>query len=167
MHFYKENRPPNTLPTIPLDSKTPTIVPQHRHLGIIFQHYLRWTHHVDHIVRKTYESLNLLFRLRSTLHHSTLSRIYTTHILPILQYACIAVTLVPSTALDRLEPFQRKAAKVCLRLPTYSHMDHSSLFHHIQWPTIFSRRNIKHVVFSHASHYYVSSLSYTWHRTST
>ena len=60
---------------------------------------------------------------------------------------------VPTTALDRLERFQRKAAKVCLRLPIYWHIDHSSQLHRIHWPTIFSRRNIKHIVFSHAIHY--------------
>ena len=70
-----------------------------------------------------------------------------------LQYACIAVTPVPSTALDRLERFKRKAAKVCLRLPIYSHIDYSSLLHRIQWPTIFSRRKIMHIVLSHAIHY--------------
>ena len=127
-----------------------TIVTQHRHLGIIFQHNLRWTHHIEHILRKTYKSFNLLFRLPSALHHSALSRTFTTHILPILQYACIAVTPVPSTALDRLERFQRKAAKVCLRLPIYAHIDHSSLVHRIHWPTIFSRRKIIHIIFSHA-----------------
>ena len=153
MHFYNDNRPPNTPPTITLDGKTLTILTQHQHLGIICQHNLRWTHHIEHILRKTYKSLNLLFRLRSRLHHSALSRIYTTHILPILQYACIAVTPVPSTALDRLERFQRKAAKVYLRLPIYSHFDHSSLLHRIQLPTIFCRRKIKHIVFSHAIHY--------------
>ena len=42
---------------------------------------------------------------------------------------------------------------MCLRLPIYSHTDHSSLFHCIQWSTIFSRREIKHIVFSHAIHY--------------
>ena len=31
MHFYNDNRPPNTLPTITLDGKTLTIVTQHRH----------------------------------------------------------------------------------------------------------------------------------------
>ena len=36
MHFYNDNRPPNTLPTITLDGKTLTRVLQHRHLGIIF-----------------------------------------------------------------------------------------------------------------------------------
>ena len=152
MHFCNDNRPPNTRPTIILDGKTLTIVTQHRHLGI-FQHNLRWTHNIEHILRKTYKSLNLLFRLRSTLHHSALSRTYTTHILPIPQYACIAVTPVPSTALDRLESFQRKAAKVCLRLPIFSYIDHSSLMHRIQWPTIISRHKIKHIVFAHAIHY--------------
>ena len=66
------------------------------------------------------------------------------------------MTPVPSTALDRLECFQRKAAKVCLRLPLYSDIDHSSLLHRIHWPTIFFRRKIKHndiIVFSHAIHY--------------
>ena len=128
IHFYNDNRPPNTLLTNTLDGKTLTIVTQHRHLGIIFQHNLRWTHHIEHILRKTYKSLNLLFR--TTTSQCSFPNIYNS-LLPILQCACIAVTPVPSTALDRLECFQRKAAKVCLRLPIYSHIDHSSLLHRI------------------------------------
>ena len=38
------------------------------------------------------------------------------------------------------------------QLPICSHIDHSFLLHCIHWPTIFSRRKIKHI-FSHAIHY--------------
>ena len=80
------------------------------------------------------------------------SILYTTYILPILQHACIAVTPFPYTAVDRLECLQRKAVKVCLHLPIYSHIDHYSLLHSIHWARIFSRLKINHTIFLHWIH---------------
>ena len=86
-----------------------------------------------------------------TTSHCSFQNIYYPHSThtPMCLHCCDPV---PSTALHRLERFQQEAANVCLRLPIYSHIDHSSLLHRIHWPTIFSRRKIKHI-FSHSIHF--------------
>ena len=78
--FYHNNRPPEQLPQITLRNSPLTVAQKHKHLGIIFQHDLRWTEHVEYIVKKSLKSFNILFRLRSTLTSDSLSHIYQTYI---------------------------------------------------------------------------------------
>ena len=90
----------------------------------------------------------MLTKLRNSLNSCVLSYLYYTYIRPILEYACIAVTPLPHNILDRLERIQRKAARICLHLPPFSPVDHCSLLHRLQLPTLFSRRRIKQLLFS-------------------
>ena len=50
--FYHANRPPPQLPEIKLGQTLLETVTQHRHLGIIFQHDLRWSAHLDFVLKK-------------------------------------------------------------------------------------------------------------------
>ena len=63
---------------------------------------------------------------------------------------CIAVTPLSITALDRLERIQRKAARICLGIPLFTPIPHSTLLLRINWPTLFSRRKIKLTLFAHS-----------------
>ena len=78
------------------------------------------------------------------------SHIYQTYILPVFSYASNALTPLSHTSLDRLERLQRKAARICLHLPLYTHLEHSHLLHRIKWPTLFSRFKVKHILFAHS-----------------
>ena len=150
MTFYHDNRPPAHLPTIFLNDSPLKTVRQQRHLGVIFQHNLQWSTHVNNIINKSLKVLHMLTKLRNSLNSSALSYLYCTYIRPILEYACIAVTPLPHNILDRLERIQRKAARICLHLPLFSPVDHSSLLHRLQLPTLFSRRRIKQLLLSHS-----------------
>ena len=150
MTFYHDNRPPAHLPTLFLNDSPLKTVRQQRHLGVIFQHNLQWSTHVNNIINKSLKVLHMLTKLRNSLNSSALSYLYCTYIRPILEYACIAVTPLPHNILDRLERIQRKAARICLHLPLFSPVDHSSLLHRLQLPTLFSRRRIKQLLLSHS-----------------
>ena len=56
-------------------------------------------------------------------------------------------------ALDRLERIQRKAARICLCLPLYTPLTHSTLLHRLKWPTMFSRRKVKLTLLAHSIKY--------------
>ena len=92
-----------------------TKVQSHRHLGVILSHDLRWSNHVDYILTKATRLLSGLRRLRSSLDQESLSHMYLTYISPILEYACTAWGNLGTTQVDRLERFQRRAAKIILR----------------------------------------------------
>ena len=61
---------------------------------------------------------------------------------PKLEYACIALSPLPTHTMDKLERFQRKAASVCLRLPFYTPADHSHLLRRLTLSSLHCRRNI-------------------------
>ena len=150
MLFHHENRPPEPLPTIYLQDHLLNVARKHRHLGIVFQHDLRWAEHINTILNKSLTSLKNLLRLRNSLNSSALSYLYRTYIRPKLEYACIALSSLPINTLDRLERFQRKAARICLRLPLYTPVNHSHLLHQLNLPSLYSRRKIKHILLAHS-----------------
>ena len=102
---------------------------RHRHLGVILSHDLRslWSNHVDYILTKATRLLSVLRRLRSSLDQESLSHMYLTYIRPILEYACTAWGNLGTTQVDRLERFQRRAAKIILRRPLFAPSNHDEL----------------------------------------
>ena len=117
-----------------------TKVQSHRHLGVILSHDLRWSTHVDYILTKATRLLSVLRRLRSSLDQESLSHMYLTYIRPILEYACTAWGNLGTTQVDRLERFQRRAAKIILRRPLFAPSNHDELLATIGWPSLASRR---------------------------
>ena len=107
--LFHHDRPPERLPTIYLQDHLLNVARKQRHLGIVFQHDLRWAEHINTILNKSLTSLKNLLRLRNSLNSSALSYLYRTYIRPKLEYACIALSPLPINTLDRLERFQRKA----------------------------------------------------------
>ena len=140
MLFHHDNRPPERLPTIYVQDHLLNVARKQRHLGIVFQHDLRWAEHINTILNKSLTSLKNLLCLRNSLNSSALSYLYRTYIRPKLEYACIALSPLPINTLDRLERFQRKAARICLRLPLYTPVNHSHLLHQLNLPSLYSRR---------------------------
>ena len=153
MVFYNDNRVPNSLPTITLHGRKLRIVRQQRHLGVIIQHNLRWTDHIQYCTKKAISSMKTLYRVRNSLNKHALSYIYCTYIRPSLEYATIAVAHLPITTLDTLERLQRKAARICMRYPLFKPINHTILLHRLTLPTLFSRRKLKHVMLAHSLHY--------------
>ena len=80
MLFHHDNRPPERLPTIYLQNHLLNVARKQRHLGIVFQHDLRWAEHINTILIKSLTSLKNLLRLRNSLNSSALSYLYRTYI---------------------------------------------------------------------------------------
>ena len=94
MLFHHDNRPPERLPTIYLQDHLLNVARKQRHLGIVFQHDLRWAEHISTILNKSLTSLKDLC-LRNSLNSSAVSYLYRTYIRPKLEYACIALSPCP------------------------------------------------------------------------
>ena len=124
----------------------------HKHLGIIFSADLRWTKHVDAIIMKTSRLLGVLRRIHRSLTRHALSTFYLIYIRPILEYADIAWSNLPTTQSDRLERTQRKAARIILGLSLYEPTSHSRLLSSLNWPTLSSRRKLHLAQLGYALH---------------
>ena len=74
---------------------------------------------------------------------------YLTYIRPILEYACTAWGNLGTTQVDRLERFQRRAAKIILRRPLFAPSNHDELLATIGLPSLASRRKYFQAVLGH------------------
>ena len=117
-----------------------TKVQSHRHLGVIFSHEIRWNNHVAYILTKATRMLSVVRRLRSSLDQESLSHMYLAYVRPISEYACTAWGNLGTTRVNRLERFQRRAAKITLRRPLFVPSNHDELLATIGWPSLASRR---------------------------
>ena len=63
--------------------------PEHKHLGIILSSDMKWTSHIDYIIRKSRKKLGLLRRQSQNLTTKQKIDIYKTMIRPILEYGSI------------------------------------------------------------------------------
>ena len=77
-----------------------------------------------------------------------MAQIYTTYIRPKLEYASLVYSSLSGTLSDKLERFQRRAARLCLGLPLFRPVNHTTLLHRVDWPTLSSRRQYVHLVFA-------------------
>lgn len=128
---------------ISLNGSTLRTSTSQRHLGIILSTDLRWTAQVNHVLARAAPLLCLLRRLRSSLSVSALCIFYKLYIRPVLEYACNAWSGLPISLMDRLERFQRRAAKLILRRSLYTHSNHSELLDSVGWETLSSRRRYR------------------------
>ena len=136
-----------------LDGNTLSTVNRHRHLGVTIQSNLHWNNHITEICTKASSKLHLLRRLRHCLTRGASSIIYTSYIRPILEYASCLLSSLPTTHSDRLERFQRKAARVCLGWPLFTPVNHTHLLSKVAWPTLSSRRRLSITMLGHSLHY--------------
>ena len=153
LSFHHPNRPPSRKPAISLHQTALSVVTQHKHLGLIIQSNLRWNIYLNHVISKSLRKLHLLHRIRGSINSSALCFLYKTYIRPVFEYASLAYSHLPSALSDKLERVQRKAARVCLRIPLFEPVHHSSLLHSLCLPTIYSRRLVKLALLGHSLYY--------------
>lgn len=121
----------------------------HRHLGLILQSNLRWTEHIDSKIQKARKALFQLHRLRGTLHPRALVHIYMAYVRPMVEYGSLVLSNLSATASDKLERLQRRAGRICLRLPLFSEVRHSALLHQLGLPSLSSRRKFRQAQLAH------------------
>ena len=139
----------NHCSTFHLNGAELAAVSQHRHLGVILQSDLRWNSHITATIAKSARQLFLLRRLRPSVTPTALILLYKIYIRPKLEYASTVFSSLSVTISDRLERFQRKAARICLGLPLFQPTNHSALLHRVGWSTLSSRRRYVRLLFAH------------------
>ena len=140
---------PNHQLNITLNGTPLKQVNEHRHLGIILQNNLQWNSHVTHIINKSKKLLHQLRKTRGQLNTPSLLVIYTAYIRPVIEYGSLVLSNTTRTQKDQLERVQRRAARICLRIPLFAPVHHSSLLHHLQLPTLVSRQLLRQVTLAH------------------
>ncbi|KAK3087639.1 hypothetical protein FSP39_008683 [Pinctada imbricata] len=116
----------------------PNITETHKHLGITFSSDGKWTAHINNISNSALKQINVLKKLKFTLSRKSLGKIYTTFILPILEYACELWDGCNDYESIKLEQIQYHAARIVTGLPLYASKE--SLLRETGWETLQVRR---------------------------
>ena len=104
---------------------TPTVVPpfyfcggylklveSHTHLGMLFSQNLDWNLHINSILAKSYQRLNMLRMLSKLVPRQTLIILYFSMIRSILDYGCHVYCSLSAADAKRLEQLQYKAGLI-------------------------------------------------------
>ena len=78
-------------------------VTEHKHLGVTIHRSLKWTRHINNVYTACARRIGILRRLKKKLHPSTISRIYTAAVQPIMEYACAIWSGGPIAKLVKLQ----------------------------------------------------------------
>ena len=99
--------------SIAIDGKALNSVSEYKYLGIVLDASLTWNAHVDYLIGKVRKRLAMLGRIRKNINMYTAGTVYTSFVLPILDYCDTVWSCCGSVNTDKLEKLQRRAARVC------------------------------------------------------
>lgn len=114
-------------------------VDSHRHLGVYIDSECKWGRHIDHISKTVTKQLGVLRKLKFILSRQTLSKIYRTFILPILEYCCELWDGCTVAEAEILEKLQLEAGRIVTGLPSFS--SRNSIYCETGWEPLSNRRS--------------------------
>ena len=98
--------------SIAIDGKALNRVSEYKCLGVVLDASLTWNAHVDYLIGKVRKRLAMLGRIRKV----PAGTVYTSFVLPILDYCDTVWSCCGSVNTDKLEKLQRRAARIVMRL---------------------------------------------------
>ena len=113
-------------------------VQSHKHLGITISKTLEWSEHIENIVAKANQCLNVLSGLKYKLDRKTLETLYFAFIRSKLEYACIVWDNCTKEQKDLVESVQYRAAKIVSG--GIHRTSHDVLYNELGWETLEARR---------------------------
>ena len=121
-------------------------VSSHKHLGLILSNDCTWHQHIDYITKKAWNRINIMRKLKFKLDRSSLEKIFTTFIRPLLEYGDIVWDNCTQFEKQEIEKIQIEAARIATG--TTKLVSLNALYQETGWVTLEKRReNHKLVMF--------------------
>lgn len=144
MIFHRSASGTHSSQSIVLKDITVPFVTSTRHLGVLFSSNLKWSEHIDSIMKNVGWKFALLKRLsfRCNLSLTTLSRVYTTLLRPCLEYASVVwdnCSSSDSLSIEKLQIALARSALFHRRFPA-GQLSKSDVLKALGWPTLAWRR---------------------------
>ena len=110
----------------------------HKHLGLTLSSDLKWTRHIDSIVRASATKLDMMRGLKYKLDRKSLQTIYMSFVRPSLEYGDCLFDGTFDGDLDKLEGVQVEAMRIVTGATARSSTE--ALYMDTKWPTLEERR---------------------------
>jgi hypothetical protein len=133
----KRNKPYH--PPLQMNDHDLHVVNSHKHLGLIISDNGQWNDHIDCIVKKTYNRLNIMRKSRTFLDRYSLEKDYISFIRPLMEYADVIWDNQKQNLINKLENIQLNAARIVTGGTRST--SHDSLYEEAQWEKLKDRRN--------------------------
>ena len=123
----------------------------HKHLGITFSKACTWSEHIDEIAKKGWSRLNLLRSLKFRVSRKALKRMYTSFILPLLEYCDYVWVNTSSDSKKKLDAIHIEAGRIISGATKLCSIE--KLLVELGWDTLQTRRD-KHklIIFYKITH---------------
>ena len=111
-----------------------------KYLGVMLDNCLSWNAHVDYLQKKTNKVVKMLRRLRHTVPSCVIQNLYTTIVLPSLDYCDVVWSGCMKNAAKKLEVVQNNAARAVVGAPYRSSA--TTLRNQLGWQSLQTRREL-------------------------
>ena len=109
-------------------------------MGVLFSSDLKWSDHIDSVIRHCYSLLGLLRRNAKDISFEQKCLIYLSIIRPKMEYASVLYDNCSMSHALKLEQLQRKAALVCTG--AIARTGNKLLMNFLGWDTLGTRRTV-------------------------
>ena len=115
-------------------------VTSHKHLGVTLARDLRWTAHINNVVRNGTQRLDLMRGLKYTVDRRSLEVIYMSFVRPCLEYGDSLYAGTYEIDLSRLDELQVEAMRIVTGATARSNIN--ALYQETNWQPLCERRNV-------------------------
>ena len=134
------NRKNVNYPDLYLHGQVLTKVTTHKHLGMIFSSDMKWGSHIDAILKKAFNRLNGIRRLKSVLSRVVKETLYRSLVLPIVEYGSVLFDNCSACLKLRLERLHRNAAVIVTG--AFKNSSFARLLNELGWDSLEDRRKL-------------------------
>ena len=92
-----------------------------KYLGVIINHKLNWTQHIDYVKNKISKGIGIMYRARNCLTKKSLLNLYYSYIYPYLIYCIEIWGISPQTHLNPLLLMQKKRIRIMTFTSYHAH----------------------------------------------
>ena len=134
-------------PPLYLDSTEIKEVVHHKHLGVTLSNNLKWEAHVQAVTSKAGKRLDVLSHLMYKLDRTTLQTMYTSFVLPILEYGDVMMTNLSERQIYNIELVHKRAGRIVSGATRGT--PKSVIYHELGWESLVKRRERHSVLYFH------------------
>ena len=128
----------NAHPDLILQGHIISSVPQHKHLGIVLNHNLRWNAHINDVVARCTKKINLMKQFKFELDRKSLEIIYLSFIRRSVEYGDVLFAGTYGSDLCKLDRLQVEAMRIVTGATEKSNIN--LLYEDLGWSYLETRR---------------------------
>ncbi len=143
-YVYFSHRNTNRFPTLLFNDIPISREDSHKHLGVHFAFDTKWTKHIESIINSASKMISSMRKLKYKLHRTTLSKIYSIYIRPVLEYSSDVWSNCSAFNEYKLELLQLEAARIITGLTKFA--SKNSLYYETGWQPLSERRKNRKLI---------------------